>query len=108
MKKYFITVQTFASTTKLGRMVARKVFEKYHHSLITEDRRNEIAGFINEVMNDALKENPRLKPMTVTYYKSVDTFSVDLRPDAMKYDNYALSVTGCVVRNEYCGKGGGK
>lgn len=106
MKKYFVTVQTFSNTTKLGRIVAKKVYGKYQHSLITDGKQTEIVDYINKVMHDALKENPRLKEMKVTYNKFINTFAIDLRPDTMVYEKYALSVTGSVVRNEFCEEGG--
>lgn len=110
MKKFFLSVQTFNSTTELGKIVARKVYVRYHHSLILEEQIKYVADFVNETMNKAIRQNCRLKPMKVTLWRQPDAFRISLRPDtAGSYEKYAFNITGTAVFNDFTGnKEGGE
>lgn len=63
--KYFVTVNTLQSSTKLGRMLADSVYRRYHNALISYDEANRIPQHLNEEMAALCAENKRLKPMKV-------------------------------------------
>lgn len=66
MNKYFVTVFIYSDTTKLGRIVGNKVYDKYHESLVTEGKQLDmIVEFITKAMEQAIIENPRLERMTI-------------------------------------------
>lgn len=63
--KYFVTVNTLQSTTKLGRLLADSVFRRYNNSLVYYSEANQIPQYLNEEMAALSAENKRLKPMSV-------------------------------------------
>ena len=63
--KYFVSVHTLCSTTKLGQMLATKVVSRYDSALIDYDEANRIPQYLYELMEAMCAENKRLKPMTV-------------------------------------------
>lgn len=63
--KYFITVNTLQSTTKLGRLLADSVSRRYNNSLVHYEEANQIPQYLNEEMAALCAENKRLKPMSV-------------------------------------------
>lgn len=63
--KYFVTVNTLQSTTKLGRLLADSVFRRYNNALITYEEANLIPQYLTEEMAALCAENKRLKPMSV-------------------------------------------
>lgn len=107
MKKYFVTVQTFSSTTKLGRLVAMEVREKFQHTLISEGQIVDVAAFIKDSMAEHLEQNPKLKEMKVRYLNFIDSFVIDLKPTAAdSYDKPALTITGTAVYQDFTEEGG--
>lgn len=63
--KYFVTVNTLNSTTKLGRLLADSVSRRYNNSLVHYDEANHIPSFIKRTMEELCAGNRRLKPMLV-------------------------------------------
>lgn len=63
--KYFVTVNTLMSTTKLGRLLADSVSRRYHNALVSYEEANKIPQYLNEEMAALCAENKRLKPMSV-------------------------------------------
>lgn len=63
--KYFVTVNTLLSTTKLGRLLADKVSRRYNNALIDYEEANRIPQYLTEEMNALRAGNKRLKPMSV-------------------------------------------
>lgn len=63
--KYFITVNTLQSTTKLGRLLADSVFRRYNNSLVYYEDANIIPQCLTEEMDVLCARNKRLKPMSV-------------------------------------------
>lgn len=63
--KYFVTVRTLISTTKLGKVLSDIVFRRYNNALITYDEANNLPGYLIEEMAALCAENKRLKPMSV-------------------------------------------
>ena len=63
--KYFVTVNTLQSTTKLGRLLADSVFRRYNNSLVDYGEATRIPQYLNEEMAALCAGNKRLKPMSV-------------------------------------------
>lgn len=63
--KYFVTVNTLQSTTKLGRLLADSVYRRYSNALINYEEANLIPQYLSEEMAALCAENKRLKPMSV-------------------------------------------
>lgn len=63
--KYFITVNVLQSTTKLGRLIAEKVFRRYNNALVHYGEANQLPEFLKKEMAALCEENKRLKPMQV-------------------------------------------
>ncbi|WP_289741998.1 hypothetical protein [uncultured Duncaniella sp.] len=63
--KYFVTVNTLQSTTKLGRLLADSVFRRYNNALVHYGEASRIPQYLTEEMKALCTENKRLKPMTV-------------------------------------------
>lgn len=70
--KYFVTVNTLQSTTKLGRLLADSVTRRYNNALIDYEEANRIPKYLTEEMNALCAENKRLKPMSVRTTAFVD------------------------------------
>lgn len=106
MSKYFVTVFIYSDTTKLGRIVANKVYDKYHESLVTEGKQLDmIVEFITKAMEQAIIENPRLKRMTIKKYTLENYFDITLGSFSTGYDKFAFTVMGEIVRHDYCEEG---
>lgn len=107
MNKYFVTVFIYSDITKLGRIVANKVYDKYHASLVTEGKQLDmIVEFITKAMEQAIIENPRLERMTIKKYTWGNFFDITLGSFSSGYDKFAFTVTGEIVRHDYCEEGG--
>lgn len=107
MSKYFVTVFIYSNTTKLGRIVANKVYDKYHESLVTEGKQLDmIEEFITKAMEQAIIENPRLKRMTIKKYTGRTFFDITLVSSSNGYDKFAFTLSGGIVRHDYCEEGG--
>lgn len=107
MSKYFVTVYIYSNTTKLGRIVANKVYDKYHESLVTEGKQLDmIEEFITKAMEQAIIKKPRLKRMTIKKYTWGTYFEITLGSFPSGYDKFAFTVTGEIVRHDYCEEGG--
>lgn len=63
--KYFITVNTLLTTTRLGKMLAETVSRRYNNALVNYDEANNLPGYLIEEMAAMCSENKRLKPMSV-------------------------------------------
>ena len=63
--KYFVTVNTLNSTTKLGRLLADIVVRRYHNALVHYGEAAQIPQFLTDQMAALCAENKRLKPMSV-------------------------------------------
>lgn len=63
--KYFVTVNTLQSKTKLGRLLADSVSRRYNNALINYEEANLIPQYLTEEMAALCAENKRLKPMSV-------------------------------------------
>ena len=63
--KYYITVTTLQSTTKLGRLLADKVKRRYNCALVSQQEADNLPRYISDEMAALREENKRLKPMTV-------------------------------------------
>ena len=63
--KYFVTVSTLNSTTKLGRLLAEIVLRRYHNALVHYGEASQIPQFLDEQMATLCADNKRLKPMSV-------------------------------------------
>ena len=63
--KYYVTVTKYLSTSKLGKIVAGYVFVNYHMALINHHQLEQIPSEIEKIMNDAIIQNPRLKPLSL-------------------------------------------
>ena len=70
--KYFVTVKTYNSTTKLGRLLAAAVYHRYHQALVGHDEANRLPMWINARMSEICDENKRLKPMTLRTHGFTD------------------------------------
>ena len=68
MKKYFLTVNTFQNTTKLGKLVAEVVEPKYNNTVVSDRQLLKIPNEIEDIMYEVISKNPRLKPMTSSVY----------------------------------------
>ena len=107
MNKYFVTVFIYSDTTKLGRIVANKVYDKYHESLVTEGKQLDmIVEFITKAMEQAIIENHRLKRMTIKKSIWGNFFDITLGSFSSGCDKFAFTVMGEIVRHDYCEKGG--
>ena len=62
--KYFVTVNTLQSTTKLGRLLADSVSRRYNNALVCYDEANRLPEYLKEEMAALVAENKRLKPMS--------------------------------------------
>ena len=60
--KYFVTVNTLQSTTKLGRLLADSVSRRYNNALVCYDEANRLPEYLKEEMAALCAENKRLKP----------------------------------------------
>lgn len=106
MNKYFVTVFIYSNTTKLGRIVANKVYDKYHESLVTEGKQLDmIVEFITKAMEQAIIENHRLKRMTIKKYTGESFFEITLGSSSIGNDKFALTLSGEKVRHDYCEEG---
>lgn len=101
MKKFFLSVRTFSNTSKLGELVAREVYDKFQHTLVSEGQIVDVAAFIKESMAKYLRQNPRLKEMKVNYLNFPNSFCIDVMPESKSYDKIALSLTGTAVFNDF-------
>lgn len=63
--KYFVTINTLSSTTKLGRLLTDSVLRRYQNALVTYEEANLIPRYLDEEMTALCAENKRLKPMEV-------------------------------------------
>lgn len=63
--KYFVTVNTLCSTTKLGRLLSVSVFRRYNNALVTYEEATRLPQYLHEQQEALCKENKRLKPMSV-------------------------------------------
>ncbi len=107
MNKYFVTVFIYSNTTKLGRIVANKVYDKYHESLVTEGKQLDmIVEFITKAMEQAILENHRLKRMTIKKYTGGNFFEITLGSSSIGYDKFSFTLSGHIVRHDYCEEGG--
>lgn len=107
MNKYFVTVFIYSNTTKLGRIVANKVYDKYHESLVTEGKQLDmIVEFITKAMEQAIIGNHRLKRMTITKDTGGNYFHITLGSSSIGNDKFAFTLSGEIVRHEYYEEGG--
>lgn len=63
--KYFVTVNTLNSTTKLGKLLANSVFSRYNNSLIYHCEASTLPKYLTDEMATLIAENKRLKPMLI-------------------------------------------
>lgn len=68
MKKYFLTVNTFQNTTKLGKLVTEIIEPKYNNTVVSDRQLLKIPNEIEDIMYEVISKNPRLKPMTSSVY----------------------------------------
>lgn len=68
MKKYFLTVNTFQNTTKLGKLVSEIIEPKYNNTVVSDRQLLKIPNEIEDIMYEVISKNPRLKPMTSSVY----------------------------------------
>lgn len=68
MRKYFLSVQTYSNTTKLGKLVADIIEPKYNNTVVSENQLLRIPNEIEDIMYQQIQGNPRLKPMTTSVY----------------------------------------
>lgn len=100
-RKYFITVQTFTNTTKLGELVANAVYEKYDKTVVAEGKPfNKMVEYIHFVMDRELKANRKLKPMQVLRDSDYRCFHLELRPEG-SCDRSAFRLDGVLIKFEY-------
>lgn len=122
MRKYFLTVDTFQNTTKLGKLVAEIVEPKYNNTVVTDRQLLKIPNEIEDIMYEVISKNPRLKPMTsgVNGFLRGITDKINKIPDNVRIwiwssvsgnnNNRPFTICATKIRHDYSEqeKGGAK
>lgn len=116
--KYFITVNTLNSTTKLGRLLADRVFRHYNNALVYYGEANQLPQYIQKEMDALCNENKRLKPMQLRLHgfskgqlnsgASAQIYAVTEAGAKAFTDNRPFTIHLTPVMKDYTQKGGEK
>ncbi len=114
--KYFVTVNTLQSTTKLGRLLADTMSRRYNNALVDYDEANRLPEYIKEEMKALIAENKRLKPMQLrlsgfsngklNMYASAQIYLVTEAGAKAFTDNRPFTIYLTPVLKDYTEKGG--
>lgn len=113
MKKYFLTVNTFQNTTKLGKLVSEIIEPKYNNTVVSDRQLLKIPNEIEDIMYEVISKNPRLKPMTSSVYgflrgiadkinKISDTVQIWIWSSVSRdNDNRPFTIQAIKIRHDY-------
>ena len=65
MRTYFLTINTYSNTTKLGKLVADIIVPRYDNTVVTDEQLLKIPDEITELVYRESIRNFRLKPMDI-------------------------------------------
>ena len=115
MRKYFLTVNTFQNTTKLGKLVTEIIEPKYNNTVVSDRQLLKIPNEIEDIMHMVISGNPRLKPMTSSVYGFIrgiaDKINMTKISDAVHIwiwsslsgdnDNRPFTIQATKIRHDY-------
>lgn len=63
--KYYVSIHTKSSTTKLGKLLTREVLAKYNNALLTKEQAEALPAWLSEKIEEISAGNKRLSAMEV-------------------------------------------
>lgn len=116
--KFFLTVTTYSTTTRLGKELAAFVGKKFDRMLTDSDGLSDIIAQIKAFISKFMDLNPRVKPMAVksygftpgSRYSRIATSSpcADVWCESPNGGNRPFTIHIFPVISEYCLEGGAK